>query len=207
MQVLRALGLALLVGSTVVWSHTIRVDGQACGTVYDLWRGHWSPSSVPGQDSTRVCLAEANVPVVAANALLLLGVAALVVATLGLTRGALAERRGWWAEVAMASSWGVLVAALVASAALYLDPGPICPSIRAGGYDEYVHLAHELEKQGIGLGQCMVAGGGFDGIDYPFFAIVGFLVGLLVWVAITVSARLLLRRDVIRAEQADAPAV
>lgn len=196
MQAVRALGVGLLLLSVYFWSRTAVVGDQVCGTAYDLWRGHWSPPSGDGGDTTKACLDQATLPVVAANGLMLLGVAALLVGTIGVTRRALSRRRGWAAELGMALSWGVLAAVLVASSAVYLDPGPICPWIKVGGYDEYARVVQELEQQGSGLMQCTAASPGLMPIDYAWFAaLFGFPAGVVLWVGITTCARLRARPE------------
>ncbi|KQW53671.1 hypothetical protein ASC77_05230 [Nocardioides sp. Root1257] len=208
MQAVRALGVGLLLLSLYFWSRAVTVGDQVCGTTYDLWRGSWSPPG-SGGDTTKMCLNQATLPAVVASGLMLLGVAALLVGTIGLTRRALARPRGWGQEVGMALSWGVLAAVLTATSAVSLDRGPICPWIKVGGYDEYVRELHELEQQGIGFGQCMAAGGGLEPLAYVGLAVFSFPVGVVLWVVITTCARLLARRsrDVIRTERPLAPSV
>jgi type IV secretory pathway TrbD component len=194
MQAVRALGVGLLLLSAYLWSRTVTVTGEACGTLYDLWRGSWSPPNIGG-DATKACLDHATFAAVAANGLLLLGFAAMLVGTIALTRRTLTRPLRWGAEIAMALSWGVLTAALAMTAALYLDSGPICGWYAVGEVDDYV-------RHGADTAMCLAAGGGVLPGDYGPIAMLTFPIGVVLWVVITTCARISPRRspDVIRTE-------
>ena len=187
MQAVRALGVALLLLSAYVWSRTVTVGGEACGTVYDLSRGFWSPPSIAGDDPTKACLDQAIWWATAAHGLLLLGFAAMLVGTIALTRRTLTSPLRWGVELAMALSWGVLTAALAMTAALYLDSGPTCGWYAVGEVDDYV-------RHGADTAICLAAGGGVLPGDYGPIAVLAFPVGVVAWVVITTCARLRARR-------------